>query len=65
MKKLYVVVKYVKAENALDAIQIERNIPAHDTYIYDSWKSNGVPNLNAAAGLTTKVADDDSLDTIT
>jgi len=45
-KKLFIVRKYVMAENAAQACKLEKNHPADDVWLDDDWKKSQ-PNAGA------------------
>ncbi len=66
MKKIFVVRKYITANDALDAIQKERHTPVHEIFLDDSWLREQAPNLNRMMKMPVAAKDKDSdLDEIT
>lgn len=41
--KMYIVKKYIKATNALDAIRKDKKTPVHDVWVDDTWSKNELP----------------------
>ncbi len=41
--KMYVVRKYIKANNAAQAIRKDKTTPVHDVWVEDTWKGTHLP----------------------
>lgn len=42
IKKLFIIRKYVMANNAKQALSLEKNIKADDCWVDDEWKKNNM-----------------------
>ncbi len=66
MKKIFIVRKYIAANDALDAIQKERHTAVHEVFLDDSWLREQAPNLNRMMRMHVPSKDRDvDLDEIT
>jgi len=57
--KMFILRKYVKAENAAQAIRREKKIPVHDVWIDDEWRKNQKDNLADAIGFGIQKREND------
>ena len=49
-QKMYIVRKYIKADNAAQAIRKDKTTPVHDVWISDEWKEKQHQHLASAIG---------------
>ena len=56
-KKMFVIMKYIMAQNARQAINKDKKTPVDDCFISDDWKEGNNKNLASAIGFEIPIKD--------
>lgn len=57
--KMYVVRKYIRANNAAQAIRKDKTTPPHDVFVDNEWKNKSLPEAIGFQDTPTEEEDED------